>query len=101
MRSSYLRLSGYALALLGLCACERDIYATWSCNSPTETQVSMVLRKAQMEWKDLKLNYCGSLGNQSYFDQKCPALTQDSRYVFTPSSGALKTDSQEYQCAAL
>jgi len=61
----------------------------------------MVLRKAQMELKDLKLDYCGSLGNQSYFDQKCPALTQDSKYVFTPSSGALKANTDLYQCIAL
>jgi hypothetical protein len=101
MRPSHLRLAVYALAILGLCACERDTYTTWSCNSPTETKISMILRKAQMEWKDLKLDYCGSLGNQSYFDQKCPALTQDSRYVFTLASGALKTGSQDYQCTAL
>jgi hypothetical protein len=101
MHLCHIRLTVYALALLGLCACERDTYTTWSCNSQTETKISMILRKAQMEWKDLKLDYCGSLGNQSYFDQKCPALTQDSKYVFTPSSGILKTGTQDYQCAAL
>jgi len=101
MNASYLRQTVSALALLGLCACERDAYTTWTCNSPPETQVSMVLRKAKMELKDLKLDYCGSLGNHSYFDQKCPALTQDSKYVFTPSSGALKTVTQDYQCTAL
>ncbi|MEI6611979.1 hypothetical protein [Polynucleobacter sp.] len=101
MQPSYLHLIAYAFALVCLCACERDTHTTWSCNSPTEAKVSMVLRKAQMELKDINLDYCGSLGNQSYFDQKCPALTQDSRYEFTPSSGVLKTGSQDYQCAAL
>jgi hypothetical protein len=54
-----------------------------------------------MEIKDLKLDYCGSLGNQSYFDQKCPALIQESAYLFTPSSGALSSKDQNYQCSAL
>jgi len=61
----------------------------------------MVLKKARMEFKDLKLDYCGSLGNQSYFDQKCPPLIQDSTYIFTPSSGALISKGWEYQCSAL
>jgi hypothetical protein len=51
--------------------------------------------------KDLKLDYCGSLGNQSYFDQKCPALTQESAYTFTPSSGVLMSKDQNYLCTAL
>jgi hypothetical protein len=64
-------------------------------------KVSMVLRKARMEFKDLKLDYCGSLGNQSYFDQKCPSLIQESAYIFTPSSGVLMSKDQNYQCSAL
>jgi len=54
-----------------------------------------------MEFKDLKFDYCGSLGKQSYFDQKCPALTQESTYTFTPSSGSLISKEQEYQCSEL
>ena len=61
----------------------------------------MVLRKAQMEFKGEKLDYCGSLGNQSYFDLKCPAQTTQSRVIFTPSSGLLQNNEQEYQCTAL
>ena len=61
----------------------------------------MVLRKARMEFKDLTLDYCGSLGNQSYFDQKCPPLIQDSGYIFTPSSGLLIGKGYEYRCGAL
>jgi hypothetical protein len=61
----------------------------------------MVLRKAKMEFKDDKLDYCGSLGNQSYFDQKCPAQTTQSSVTFTPSSGLLLIKGQEFQCAAL
>ena len=87
--------------LLGLCACEREIYTSWTCNSTTETKISMVLRKAQMEFKGDKLDYCGSLGNQSYFDLKCPAQTTQSNVKFTPSSGLLQSSGQEFQCTAL
>ena len=96
-----MRLSILTLSLLGLIACERETYTSWNCHSPAELKVSMVLRKARMELKDLKLDYCGSLGNQSYFDQKCPPLIQDSAYIFTPSSGRLGSKDQEYQCSAL
>jgi len=61
----------------------------------------MVLRKARMEFKDLQLNYCGSLGNQSYFDQKCPASIQNSSVEFSPASGALLMMGQNYQCNSL
>jgi len=96
-----MRLCILILSLLGLTACEREDYTSWSCNSATEIKVSMVLRKARMEFKDLKLDYCGSLGNQSYFDQKCPSLIQESAYTFTPSSGVLMSKDQNYQCSAL
>jgi hypothetical protein len=61
----------------------------------------MILRKAKMEFKGDQLDYCGSLGNQSYFDQKCSAQTQQSATIFTPSSGLLLSKGQEYQCTAL
>ena len=61
----------------------------------------MVLRKAQMELQGDKLDYCGSLGNQSYFDQKCPAQTNQSTVTFTPASGLLINQGQELQCKAL
>ncbi|OWF65470.1 hypothetical protein B6A14_06645 [Polynucleobacter hirudinilacicola] len=64
-------------------------------------KISMVLRKAQMEFKDLRLDYCGSLGNQSYFDEKCPPVIQNSSHIFTPSSGELITREGGYQCNAL
>jgi hypothetical protein len=89
------------LSFLGLTACERETYTSWSCNSAAEMKVSMVLRQARMELKDLKLDYCGSLGNQSYFDQKCPSLIQESAYTFTQYSGALASKDQNYQCVAL
>lgn len=87
--------------LLGICACERDSYSTWSCHSFEESKIAMVLRKAQMEFQGKQFNYCGSLGNQSYFDEKCPAQIEQSSYVFTPSSGLLKSNEQEFQCTAL
>jgi hypothetical protein len=85
----------------GLMACERDSYTTWNCYSAEEAKITMILRKAQMEFKGGKLAYCGSLGNQSYFDQKCPAQTEQSSTILTPSSGALVSNGQAYQCAAL
>ncbi|QWD60710.1 hypothetical protein [Polynucleobacter sp. MWH-UH35A] len=99
--SASIRFLASACLLFGLCACERETYTTWSCQSPSENKISMVLRKAQMEFKNAKLDYCGSLGNQSYFDQKCPAHTTQSSITFTPSSGLLLSNGQEYQCAAL
>ena len=98
---AYIRLLAYFLILLGLCACERENYTTWNCSSESGAKISMVLRKAQMEFKGDKLDFCGSLGNQSYFDQKCPAQTTQSRVIFTPSSGLLLSNGQEFQCAAL
>jgi len=63
--------------------------------------MTMVLRKAKMEFKGDRLDYCGSLGNQSYFDQQCPAQTKESAAIFTSSSGLLSIQGQEYQCSAL
>ena len=97
----YIRPLAYALILLGLCACERETYTTWSCSSPTEAKAPMVLKKAQMEFKGTHLDYCGSLGNQSYFAPKCPAQIEQSPAIFTPSSGLLINDGQGYQCIAL
>jgi hypothetical protein len=100
MRSIYL-LPVFILSLLGLGGCERETYTSWSCNSATETKIPMVLRKARMEFKGLKFDYCGSLGNQSYFDEQCPPVTQKSRVIFTPSSGTLLLQDQQFQCTAL
>ena len=89
------------LLLLSLCACERETYTSWSCNSQAETKIPMVLRKAQMELQGNTFDYCGSLGNQSYFDQKCPAQINQSNVTFTPSTGLLVKKDQTLQCAAL
>ena len=97
----YYRLITSTLILLSLCACERETYTTWSCNTPNEAKTAMVLKKAQMEFKGSRLDYCGSLGSQSYFAPKCPAQIEQSSTIFTPSSGALVNDGKEYQCAAL
>ena len=89
------------IALMGLIACERDNYTTWNCTSMAQPKISMVLKKAQMQFQDLKLDYCGSLGERSYFEQKCPANIQESSYTFTPSTGVLVGNGQNYQCSAL
>ena len=96
-----IRLSACLIISLGLCSCERETYTSWSCNSPSESKISMVLRKAQMEFKGAKLDYCGSLGTQSYFDQQCSGQPDRSKTIFTPTSGLLLNDGQEYQCTAL
>lgn len=95
------RLLACAFIFLGLCACERETYTSWNCNSATETKIPMVLRKAQMELQGNTFDYCGSLGNQSYFDQKCSAQTNQSSITFTPSTGLLLNKDQELQCLAL
>jgi hypothetical protein len=97
----YFRFIASTLILLSLCACERETYTTWSCNTPNTAKTAMVLKKAQMELNGARLDYCGSLGNQSYFAPKCPAQIEQSSTRFTPSSGALVNDGQEYQCTAL
>jgi hypothetical protein len=97
----YIRLMTYAVIVLGLCACERDTYTTWNCSTPAEAKIPMVLKKAQMKFKGAHSDYCGSLGTQSYFAPKCSAQTEQSPIIFTPSSGLLINDGQEYQCTAL
>jgi hypothetical protein len=96
-----IRIAICFLIYLGLSACGREAYTTWSCHSASESKIPMVLRKAQMEFKGATLDYCGSLGAQSYFDEKCSGQTDQSKTVFTPSSGFLLTKDQEYQCTAL
>lgn len=54
-----------------------------------------------MEFKGAALDYCGSLGAQTYFDEKCSGQTDQSKTVFSPSSGALLINGQEFQCTAL
>lgn len=89
------------LACISLMACERDNYSTWNCTSSAESKTTMVLKKAQMQLQEHRLDYCGSLGERSYFSKKCPTNIQDADYVFTPSSGALHSTTQDYQCTVL
>ena len=97
----YVRIIVGASIFLSISACERDSYTSWTCNSPEEHKVAMVLRKAQMEFKGSKLDYCGSLGPQSYFDKTCPARIEQSSTIFTPASGLMRINGQELNCAAL
>jgi hypothetical protein len=86
---------------LGLLACGRETYTTWSCVDGSGSRSTMVLKKAQMQFQDRQYDYCGSLGPISYFDLQCPAQTQDSSYSFTTSSGMLISGKNEFQCNAL
>ena len=96
-----MRLVGGTFLLLGLLACERDTYTSWTCAFAHESKIPMVLRKARMEFKGENLYFCGSLGHQSYFDHQCPVQTEQSRVIFAPSTGMLRNNGQEYQCTAL
>ena len=87
--------------LISLLGCERETYTTWICQSAGETNISMVLRKAQLEFQGATFKYCGSLGNQSYFDQTCTNQTEKSRINFSPKTGLLTEQDKEYQCIAL
>jgi len=89
------------LLCLSLTACERDNYTTWSCKNFEGERLTMVLKKAQMQFHGIQFNYCGSLGTSSYFDLHCPAPIEDSSNVFVPSSGTLFYKSKQYQCDAL
>ena len=100
-KNPYTRIIVSILILIGICACERDSYTSWNCHSQGESKIPMVLRRAQMEFKGGRFDYCGSLGTQSYFDQKCPAHIEESSFVFTPSTGLLKSNEQTFNCIAL
>jgi hypothetical protein len=99
--ATLIRLTTCTAILLGLPGCERDSYTSWNCSPENGSKILMVLRKAQMELKGDKLAYCGSLGNQSYFDGQCPSQIDQSTVVFTPSTGALVVKGQTFQCIAL
>ncbi|QWD99692.1 hypothetical protein FD967_06455 [Polynucleobacter sp. JS-Mosq-20-D10] len=86
---------------LGLSACGRETYTTWSCIDSAGNKSSMVLKKAQMQFQDRQYDFCGSLGPLSYFDLKCPTQIQDSSNIFTTSSGKLVSNTNEFQCNEL
>ncbi|CAM3795546.1 hypothetical protein [Polynucleobacter arcticus] len=87
--------------LILLTGCDRDAYTTWSCKDAKGEKSSMIIKKAQMQFQDRQYDYCGSLGPQTYFDLKCPLQTQDASNIFTPGSGKLISNTQEFQCNAL
>lgn len=99
----------------GLMACDKNDYTTWACNPNAETtKVTMVLSRSVMTLdppqtqatgpstaKQSDLRFCGSLGNDSYFDARCPVDTKSALVRFTPSSGALRLGTQTMQCTVL
>lgn len=110
-RTAYLGL----LALLagGLTACDKNDYTTWSCiEGADQPKFSMVLSRSLMTFTPPRaltselsnssdLRFCGSLGNDSYFDARCPADTKSALVRFTPNSGALRLGTQTMQCTVL
>ena len=99
------RSAGQIFAMLLSCcallACDRDSYTTWSCLSSAGAKSKMVTKKAQMQFLDRQFDYCGSLGERSFFSKACPANIQEADFVFTPASGLLQGNNQDYQCSAL
>jgi hypothetical protein len=91
----------FLLLFFGLVGCGRETYTTWTCDDSAGSKSTMILKKAQMLFQDQQYDYCGSLGPQSYFDLKCPAQIQGASKIFTPSSGKLISNTQEFQCNAL
>jgi hypothetical protein len=89
------------IVITALLGCDRNDYTTWSCTNDSGERSSMVLKKAQMQFKDRQFNYCGSLGPNSFFDLTCPAQIQESSNNFMPSTGKLILDGKEFQCNAL
>ena len=89
------------IACIGLAGCERNTYTTWSCENFEGIKIEMILKKAQMQFQNRGLTYCGSLGNKSYFDATCAVQIETSNVVFTPDDGSLTSDRKNYQCNAL
>ena len=84
-----------------LCACDRVDYTTWKCQNAEGQKLSMILKQAQMILPNTTYTHCGALGEVTYFDQQCPALTQDAQVRFIPSQGKLTIADKAYQCNAL
>jgi len=86
---------------IGLIACGRETYTTWSCIDSAGSKSTMILKKAQMQFQDRQLDYCGSLGPASYFDIKCPEQIQAAGTSLVNGSGKLISNTNEFQCNAL
>jgi len=84
----------------GLTGCGQD-YTTFSCSNGPDTKLPMVIKKAEMVFQDRQYDYCGSLGQQSYFNVKCTIQIQDASHIFTASTGKLISNGKEFQCNAL
>jgi len=100
-----------------LMGCNQQDYVTWNCSAtdPASPQkMTIILDRSAMKFDpaqsigldaqaipQTQINYCGSLGHDSYFDKRCPPETRSSAVRFTPSSGALLLGKTSYQCVAL
>ena len=103
MKLLNLQLSVYMVTALLLClsACEREIYTSWNCGNTAGDKLPMVLKNAQMQLQGNSLNYCGSLGEKTYFDSNCPVAIEKSKITFIPSSGALLDQGRDLHCKVL
>ena len=103
MKPFHIQLSACLVTalLLSLSACERETYTSWNCENTAGDKLPMVLKKAQMQLQSKQLNYCGSLGDKSYFDSNCPAEIEKSQVTFIPSTGVLLDQDNQLHCKAL
>ena len=84
-----------------LSACGRVDYTTWKCQDVDGQKLSMIIKQAQMILPNPTYIHCGALGEVTYFDNQCPALTQDAQVRFIPSEGKLNIADKASQCTAL
>ena len=84
-----------------LSACGRVDYTTRKCQDVDGQKLSMIIKQAQMILPNTTYIHCGALGEVTYFDNQCPALTQDAQVRFIPSEGKLNIADKAYQCTAL
>ncbi|MBT8590739.1 hypothetical protein G6693_02225 [Polynucleobacter paneuropaeus] len=89
------------LSIAMLSACGRVDYTTWKCQDVDGQKLSMIIKQAQMILPNTTYIHCGALGEVTYFDNQCPALTQDAQVRFIPSQGKLNIADKAYQCTAL
>ena len=84
-----------------LSACDRHDYTTWHCTNKISKKITMVLDGPQIELNQQTYNFCGSLGNQSFFSLVCRANLQESTVLFSSKTGELLFEDEKFQCTVL
>lgn len=97
---------GVIIVLAGvawLASCQQKYdYTTWQCQRiGGDEQISMLLSGSKMKFGSDELNFCGSLGSQSYFDMVCKSNIEASLLNFVPKTGYLQHQKNNYECKVL